>query len=97
MQEFAYDSLVILTYLVLLFGVTMAVYMLLLDEIPQMSELQSQLIALVTSVIPVVPVFTNLDYTQRGSSGKKKAGLKPVYCHKSVKRSLLRNVIKFLP
>lgn len=61
-----------------------------------MSELQSQLIALVTSVIPVVLVFTDLDYTQRGSSGKKKAGLKPVYRQQSVISSRLRNVIKFL-
>ena len=97
MHEFAYDSLVILAYLVLLFGVTMAVYMLLLDEIPQMSELQSQLVALVTSVIPIVLIFTDLDYAQGGSFGKKKAGLKLAYRHKSVKSSLLRNIVKFLP
>lgn len=96
-KEFAYDYLVILGYLVLLFVMTMVVYMLLLDGIPQMSELQSQLIALVTSVIPVVLIFTYLDYAQGGSFGKKKAGLKLVYRHTSVKSSLLRNIIKFLP
>lgn len=96
-KEFAYDYLVILGYLVLLFGVTMAVYMLLLDGIPQMSELQSQLIALVTSVLPVILIFTYLDYARGGSFGKKKAGLKLVYRYKSVKSSLIRNIIKFLP
>lgn len=96
-KEFAYDYLVILAYLVLLFGVTMTVYLLFLGGVPQMSELQSQLVALVTSVIPIVLIFTYLDYTQGGSSGKKKAGLKQAYRHKSVKSSLLRNVIKFLP
>lgn len=96
-KEFAYDYLVILAYLVLLFGATMAVYTLLLDGIPQMNELQSQLIALVTSVIPVVLIFTYLDYAKGGSFGKKKAGLKLVYRHKSAKSSLIRNIIKFLP
>lgn len=69
----------------------------LLDGIPQMSELQSQLIALVTSVLPVILIFTYLDYARGGSFGKKKAGLKLVYLYKSVKISLIRNIIKFLP
>lgn len=69
----------------------------LLDGIPQMSELQSQLIALVTSVLPVILIFTYLDYARGGSFGKKKAGLKLVYLYKSVKSSLIRNIIKFLP
>ena len=96
-KEFAYDYLVILAYLVLLFGVTVTVYLLFLGGVPQMSELQSQLVALVTSVIPIVLIFTDLDYAQGGSFGKKKAGLKLAYRHKSVKSSLLRNIVKFLP
>lgn len=96
-KEFAYDYLVILAYLVLLFGVTMAVYLLFLGGVPQISELQSQLIALVTSVIPVVLIFTYLDYARGGSLGKKKAGLKLVYRRRTVKSSLVRNIIKFLP
>ena len=37
-----------------------------------MTELQSQLIALVTSVIPIILIFTYLDYSKEGSIGNEK-------------------------
>lgn len=97
MKELLFDYLVILLYLVLLFGLIMAVYYLFFKGIPKMNELQSQLIALLTSVIPVILIFTYLDYSKYGSIGKQKAGLKIVYKHKSFKASFIRNLIKFLP
>lgn len=97
MKELFFDYLVILLYLAFLFGVSMAVYHLFFIGIPKMNELQSQLIALLTSVIPIILIFSYLDYSKDGSVGKHKAGLKLVYKHKSLKASFKRNVIKFLP
>ncbi|MFR4763257.1 MAG: hypothetical protein ACLT9V_01795 [Anaerococcus obesiensis] len=75
----------------------MAVYYLFFKGIPKMNELQSQLIALLTSVIPIILIFSYLDYSKEGSIGKRKSGLKLVYKHKSLKSSFIRNLIKFLP
>ena len=97
MKELFFDYLLILLYLALLFGVSMAVYHLFFKGIPKMNELQSQLIALLTSVIPIILIFSFLDYSKDGSLGKRKAGLKVVYKHESLKASFIRNVIKFLP
>lgn len=97
MKELFFDWLVILLYLALLFGVAMTVYLLFFKDIPKMSELQSQLIALLTSVIPIILIFAYLDYAKDGSIGKRKAGLKLVYKHKSFQASFIRNFIKFLP
>ena len=97
MKELFFDYLLILLYLALLFGVSMSVYHLFFKVIPKMNELQSQLIALLTSVIPIILIFSFLDYSKDGSLGKRKAGLKVVYKHESLKASFIRNVIKFLP
>lgn len=58
--------------------------------------LQSQMIATITSVIPIIAIFTWMD-RHGGFWGKKKAGLKIIYQEGSVKSALIRNVIKFLP
>ncbi|MGH2116036.1 RDD family protein [Aerococcus urinaeequi] len=97
LKELFIDYIVILLYLVLLFVVMMAVYYLFFNGIPQMNELESQLIALFTSVIPIILIFAYLDYSKDGSIGKRKAGLKLVYKHKSFQASFIRNLIKFLP
>lgn len=97
MKELFFDYLVLLLYLVLLFGVAMTVYHLFFRGIPKMNEVQSQLVALLTSVIPIILIFAYLDYAKDGSVGKRKAGLKLVYKHRSFRASFIRNVIKFLP
>lgn len=97
MRELFFDWLVILLYLALLCGVAVAVYHLFFQGIPKMNELQSQLIALLTSVIPIMVIFAYFDYSKDGSIGKRKAGLKLVYKEKSFQASLIRNFIKFLP
>ena len=58
MKELFFDYLLILLYLAFLFGVSMAVYHLFFKGIPKMNELQSQLIALSTSVIPIILIFS---------------------------------------
>ncbi|MCV3728325.1 RDD family protein [Ureaplasma miroungigenitalium] len=96
-KELFFDYLVILLYLVFLFGITMSVYMFFFKGIPEMNELQAQLIATVTSVLPIILIFSYLDFSKDGSHGKRKAGLTLVYKEKSIKASLIRNAIKFFP
>lgn len=97
LKELLFDYLLIVVYLALLFGVVMTGYMFLFDGVPEMSELAAQVIALFTSVVPVVLIFSYLDYSKGGSFGKRKAGLTLIYREKSLKASLLRNCVKFLP
>lgn len=97
LKELFFDYLLIVSYLLVLFVVTMMVYLFLFQGIPEMSEPAAQLIALFTSVVPVVLIFSYLDYSKGGSFGKRKAGLKLIYREKSFKASLIRNCVKFLP
>ncbi|MGF3225978.1 RDD family protein [Facklamia sp. P12932] len=96
-KELFFDYLFILLYLVLLFGIAMSVYIFFFKGIPEMNELQAQLISILTSVIPIILIFSYLDYSKDGSFGKRKVGLTLVYKEKSIKASLIRNGIKFLP
>ena len=97
MVEYLFDSLCILAYLVLLFIVSMLIYTIFFNGIPEFTEIQSQCLAFFTSVLPITLLFTFLDYTNNGSFGKAKAGLQLVYQKKTVQASLIRNTIKFLP
>lgn len=96
LKELVIDYICILIYLIFLFGITMWIYLVVLKGMPQFNELQQQLVANFTSVIPIILIFSFLDYT-KGSIGKRKAGLKLYYNNKSFGASLIRNIIKFLP
>lgn len=96
LKELLIDYICILIYLVILFGITMGIYLVILKDIPEFNELQSQLVAIFTSVVPIILIFSFLDYT-KGSIGKRKAGLKLYYTNKTFCASLLRNIVKFLP
>lgn len=74
----------------------MGLYFAIFKGIPVFNELQSQLVATITSVIPIILIFTILDYS-KGSLGKQKAGLFVYYTNKSFGSSLIRNIVKFLP
>lgn len=97
MTEFLFDYLFILAYLVLLFLGSMLIYIIFFNGVPEFTEIQSQWLVFVTSVLPITLLFTFLDYAKNGSFGKAKAGLELVYQKKTVQASLIRNVIKFLP
>ena len=97
MIELLFDYLFILAYLVFLFIVSMLIYFIFFNGIPEFTEIQSQWLVFFTSVLPITLLFTFLDYTKNGSFGKSKAGLQLVYKKKTVQASLLRNTIKFLP
>ena len=97
MIELLFDYLFILAYLVFLFIVSMLIYIIFFNGIPEFTEIQSQCLVFFTSVFPITLLFTFLDYTKNGSFGKAKAGLQLVYKKKTVQASLLRNTVKFLP
>lgn len=97
MKELFFDYAIILLYLVILFAVTITTYKIWFGGVPAIDELQAQLVALTTSVIPIVLLFSYRYYSHNGRSGKQKAGLILVYKHKSMGASLVGNCIKFLP
>ena len=97
MMEFLFAYLFILAYLVFLFIVSMLIYIIFFNGIPEFTEIQSQWLVFLTSILPITLLFTYLDYAKNGSLGKIKAGLQLVYQKKTVQASLIRNVIKFLP
>ena len=97
MMEFLFDYLFILAYLVLLFLCSMLIYIIFFNGVPEFTEIQSQWLVFLTSILPITLLFTYLDYAKNGSLGKIKAGLQLVYQKKTVQASLIRNVIKFLP
>ncbi|MBP2623928.1 RDD family protein [Streptococcus oricebi] len=95
-KEVLIDLGFIWLYLLLLFLLTMGFYTIILGKIPRLTESQSQLTASLTSVLPIILLFTYLDYG-KGSFGKRWAGLELVYRKKTVLRSLVRSTVKFLP
>ena len=97
MIELLFDYLFILAYLALLFLGSMLFYIILFNGIPEFTEIQSQWLVFLTSILPITLLFTYLDYAKNGSFGKVKAGLELVYQKKTVQASLIRNAIKFLP
>ncbi|MFW0180181.1 RDD family protein [Rothia sp. P5766] len=97
LKELFFDYLLIVTYLALLLAVAMTGYLLVSGGLPSRGELASQVIAFLSSVLPLILIFSYLDYSSAGSCGKRKVGLKLVYRKKSFKASLIRNSVKFLP
>ncbi len=95
--ELVVDYLVIIAYLVLLFLVNFGLTFLIWGGIPNYTELQAQLIATFTSVIPIILIFSYFDFYKRGSIGKRVAKLELTFAHKNFSHSLLRNIVKFLP
>jgi len=97
LKELVIDYLVILGYLVLILFANLVIVYFIFDGVPEYSEMQAQLIATFTSVIPVILFFSYMDYFKNGSIGKRKAGLNLVYKKRRFTSSLVRNIIKFLP
>ena len=62
MIEFLFDYLFILAYLVLLFIISMLIYIIFFNGVPEFTEIQSQWLVFFTSVLPITLLFTFLDY-----------------------------------
>ncbi|TCT20935.1 RDD family protein [Melghiribacillus thermohalophilus] len=95
--ELLVDYLFIISYLVMLLIVNLGIIFFIFKGIPKYTEIQAQLIATLTSVIPIIFIFSYLDYFKKGSIGKRVSGLKLTYTNHRFRSSLLRNSIKFLP
>ena len=97
MIELLFDYLFILAYLALLFLGSMLFYTIFFNGIPEFTEIQSQCLVFFTSVLPIILLFTFLDYTKkwefREGESRTSIGLQ----EKTVQASLLRNTIKFFP
>lgn len=94
--ELFVDYVCILIYLLILLGVSLGIFFGVSGNIPTFGEAHSQMIALFASVLPIVLIFSILDY-KKGSIGKRKARLKIYFKNKNLGSSLIRNIIKFLP
>lgn len=93
-----YDWLFICAYLILLLIMTLAVYLFIFKGIPEFTSYQSQLIATLTSVFPIIIIFSIMEGTEHFASwGKRKAHLKVIYKVNPIKGSVIRNTFKFLP
>ncbi|GHV06654.1 RDD family protein [Clostridia bacterium] len=98
LKEILIDYIVILMYLILLLIISLASFFLILKGMPQFTYIQTQLIAIFASVIPVILIFSVLDFRKPfGTFGKRKTGLIVRYKTPSFLRSLIRNCVKFLP
>jgi|SRR5690625_1270753 len=95
--ELLVDYVFIVAYLLLLLFINFGISMFIFKGIPEYTEIQAQLIATFFSVLPIMLIFSYLDYFKKGSIGKRVARLKLVYSNDSFTSSLLRNMIKFLP
>ncbi len=95
-KELIVDYIFVLIYLCLLLVLGLGLYFVVFKGLPPFNEVQFQLFVTVTSVLPVVLLFSYLDY-RKGSFGKQKAGLKLCYVNKNFTSSVVRNVVKFLP
>ena len=95
-KELVIDWLVVCIYLIILAIISILFYIIVFKGIPKVTELQSQLIATITSVIPIIIIFSILDF-KRGSIGKQKLGLKSYFKERKFKYSVIRNIVKFLP
>lgn len=97
-QFIFFDWLFICAYLLLLFVIAITFYFLVLSGIPEFTNSQSQLIATLSSVVPIIIIFSIMEGSKNFASwGKIKANLKVIYKDMPMKRSIIRNIIKFLP
>jgi RDD family len=93
-----FDWLFICAYLVILFIISLTFYFLVLNGIPVFTNFQSQLIATLTSVVPIIIIFSLMEGSGVNASwGKRKANLKVAYKNMPMKGSIIRNTLKFLP
>lgn len=98
LQALLIDWLCICGYLVVLALVVLGFYFLVLQEIPEFTAMQSQLVATFTTVIPVVIWFTVKEsQIPFASFGKRQEELTVKYRGNPLTSALIRNIFKFLP
>lgn len=98
LKELLFDWLFICGYLLLLLMIALVFYFQVFKGIPEFTNMQSQLIATLTSVVPIIIIFSIMEGSKNFTSwGKRKANLIIVYKGDPMKGSIIRNTLKFLP
>ncbi|MCD4712117.1 MAG: RDD family protein [Clostridiales bacterium] len=93
-----FDWLFICAYLLLLFLIASVFYFVLFSGIPKFTNFQSQFIATISSVVPIITIFSVMEGKKNFATiGKRMANLKVQFKDQSMRRSIIRNTIKFLP
>ena len=94
----AIDWLLICGYLIVLALAAFLTYLALWDRVPAFSHLQTQLIAALTSVVPVILWFTHKESRiPFATTGKIQMELTVKYRGDALRSALVRNILKFLP
>ncbi len=96
-KAFLIDYLVISMYLVILLGINLLINPSVFEGGLQASQLQTHLIAFVSSVLPVILVFSLLEARYKKTMGAHVMKITIQYADNPYRRSLLRNALKFLP
>lgn len=92
------DWLLICGYLFALVLMTFFLYLIFWDSVPSFTSTQTQVIAALTSVVPVIIWFTWKEaQIPFATTGKIQMELTVKYRGDAVKSALVRNVVKFLP
>lgn len=92
------DYICISVYLIILTIVAMGIYFIVFRRIPEFTEIQSQGIAFLTTILPITIYFSIKESSEYfATCGKKKVGIKVKYYKNSVIGSIIRNILKFLP
>ena len=97
-RELFLDWLFICAYLMVLFIIFMVVYLVFLGDIPDFTQIESQLVSLFTTVLPISIIFSIREGSAPYASwGKRRTSLAVSYSSSPVKRSMIRNTLKLLP
>ena len=97
-RELFLDWLFICAYLMVLFIIFMVVYLVFLGDIPEFTQIESQLVSLFTTVLPISIIFSIREGSAPYASwGKRRTSLAVSYSSSPVKRSMIRNTLKLLP
>lgn len=94
------DYLIIATYALSLFGITVFVSSVLMKEIPQLNELQGNLISFFSLVFPAYLYFAISEAgIKHASFGKRISGIYVISTSGSLKiwQIVVRNILKLLP
>lgn len=96
LKEIFLDLATIFVYLFIVTLTSFVMYFIFTGGIIKFSEIVVHLAFPIVSVIPIITMFSIIDY-EKGSVGKIENGLIVYFKEKSLIKSLIRNVIKFLP
>src|SRR5690349_4490850 len=99
-KAFSIDYLIILAYIIILFGATLLLSRLFDLNLANVGPLAAEAVGFSTLTLPVILYFTISETKYAATTGKKKFGLRVVSVDNSPASSrklLARNIFKFLP